>query len=73
MLLQDFLARTPAVVEQVQREVPGGLSRLVLNKVLSGPLRAAKVLEAATNKESARVLTALAESASHSVQIRLNV
>ena len=29
-LLQDFIARTPAVVEQVQREVPAGFSQLVL-------------------------------------------
>jgi serine/threonine-protein kinase HipA len=44
-LLQDFITRTPAVVEQVQREVPAGLSQLVLNKVLSGLLRAARALE----------------------------
>lgn len=44
-LLQDFIARTPAVVEQVQREVPPGFSQLVLNKVLAGLLRAARALE----------------------------
>lgn len=49
VLLQDFVARTPAVVEQVQREVPAGFSQLVLNKVLSGLLRAARVLETAAN------------------------
>ena len=44
-LLQDFIARTPAVVEQVQREVPAGFSQLVLNKVLAGLMRAARALE----------------------------
>jgi serine/threonine-protein kinase HipA len=43
-LLRDFIARTPVVVEQVQREVPAGFSQLVLNKVLSGLLRASRAL-----------------------------
>ncbi len=49
VLPQDFVARTPAVVAQVQREAPAGFSQLVLNKVLSGLLRAGRVLETAAN------------------------
>lgn len=49
VLPQDFVARTPAVVAQVQREAPAGFSQLLLNKVLSGLLRAGRVLETAAN------------------------
>lgn len=56
VLLQDFVGRTPNVVEQVQCEVPAGFSQLVLNEVLSGLLRAATVLSLRRTEDVARVL-----------------
>jgi serine/threonine-protein kinase HipA len=44
-LLQEFIARTPAVVEAVQAQLPKGFSQEVADKVLSGLLEAAKTLE----------------------------
>lgn len=44
-LLQEFIARTPAVVEAVQAQLPEGFSQEVADKVLSGLLEAAKTLE----------------------------
>ncbi|CAG1011984.1 serine/threonine-protein kinase HipA [Burkholderiaceae bacterium] len=45
-LLRELLERTPAVVDQVQAELPAGFSQEVADKVLSGLLAAARVLEA---------------------------
>jgi len=44
-LLQELVARTPAVIEQVQRELPAGFSQEVADKVLRGVLSAARALE----------------------------
>jgi serine/threonine-protein kinase HipA len=43
-LLQELVARTPAVVAQVQAELPAGFSQEVVDKVLAGVLDAAKAL-----------------------------
>jgi serine/threonine-protein kinase HipA len=43
-LLQELVARTPAVVAQVQAELPAGFSQEVADKVLAGVLDAAKAL-----------------------------
>lgn len=45
-LIQDLVARTPAVVAQVQRQLPQGFSQQVADKILGGLLEAAKALEA---------------------------
>jgi serine/threonine-protein kinase HipA len=45
-LLQEIIARTPAVIDQVQRELPVGFSGEVTDKVLGGLQRAAHALEA---------------------------
>ena len=44
-LLQDFIARTPAIVEKVRRELPAGFSEKVADKILGGLLAAAGALE----------------------------
>jgi serine/threonine-protein kinase HipA len=44
-LLQAFIAGTPAVVEEMQAQLPKGFSQEVADKVLGGLLEAAKVLE----------------------------
>lgn len=44
-LLQELIARTPAVVAQVQAELPQGFSQQVADKVLDGLLGAALALE----------------------------
>ncbi|NHZ67077.1 type II toxin-antitoxin system HipA family toxin [Massilia sp. CCM 8694] len=44
-LLQDFIARTPAVVEKVRADLPAGFSEKVADKILSGLLDAASALE----------------------------
>jgi len=44
-LLQDFMARTPAIVEKIRSELPGGFSEKVADKILGGLLAAAKALE----------------------------
>ncbi len=46
LLLQEFIARTPDVVEKVRRELPDGFSAVVADKVLDGVLAAAHALEA---------------------------
>jgi serine/threonine-protein kinase HipA len=45
-LLQDVIARTPAVVEKVRGELPAGFSEKVADKILGGLLAAARQLEA---------------------------
>jgi serine/threonine-protein kinase HipA len=45
-LLQELTARTPAAVEEVQAQLPGGFSQEVADKVLGTLLDAAKTLEA---------------------------
>jgi len=44
-LLQDFIARTPAIVEKVRNGLPDGFSEKVADRILSGVLEAAKALE----------------------------
>ncbi len=44
-LLLDFIARTPAIVEKVRRELPAGFSEKVADKILDGLLAAAGALE----------------------------
>jgi serine/threonine-protein kinase HipA len=44
-LLQELLARTPAVIAQVQAQLPKGFSQQVADKVLTGLRSAAKALE----------------------------
>lgn len=44
-LLQDFIARTPAVVDKVRADIPDGFSEKVADKILSGLLDAARTLE----------------------------
>jgi serine/threonine-protein kinase HipA len=44
-LLQDFIARTPAVVDKVRAELPAGFSEKVADKILGGLLNAAGALE----------------------------
>jgi serine/threonine-protein kinase HipA len=44
-LLQDIIARTPAVVDRVRADLPAGFSDEVADKVLSGLLDAARVLD----------------------------
>jgi serine/threonine-protein kinase HipA len=45
-LLNDLIERTPAVVNQMQAELPPGFSQAVADKVLGGLLAAARALEA---------------------------
>lgn len=44
-LIQAFIEQTPAVIAQVQAELPPGFSQLVADKVLGGLLNAAQALE----------------------------
>ncbi|MDB5963412.1 MAG: hipA N-terminal domain protein [Massilia sp.] len=44
-LMQDFIARTPAVVDQIRAELPAGFSEQVADKILGGLLDAAGALE----------------------------
>ncbi|MBW3510077.1 type II toxin-antitoxin system HipA family toxin [Janthinobacterium sp. NKUCC06_STL] len=44
-LLQDFIARTPAVVDKVRSELPVGFSEKVADKILGGLLASAAVLQ----------------------------
>jgi serine/threonine-protein kinase HipA len=44
-LLRELMARTPAVVEKVQAELPPGFSQEVADKVLHGLLAASRALE----------------------------
>lgn len=44
-LIQAFIAQTPAVVEQMQAQLPRGFSQQVADKVLGGLLSAARTLE----------------------------
>jgi len=45
-LLQEFIARTPDVVEKVRSELPHDFSAAVADKVLEGVLAAARALDA---------------------------
>ena len=45
-LLRELIERTPAVVAQVQAELPPGFSQRVADTVLAGLLAAARALEA---------------------------
>lgn len=44
-LLQELIARTPVVIDQVQRELPAGFSHAVADRVLTGLQSAARALE----------------------------
>ncbi|NHZ40736.1 type II toxin-antitoxin system HipA family toxin [Massilia aquatica] len=44
-LLQDFIARTPAVVAKIHADLPAGFSEEVADKILSGLLDAARALD----------------------------
>lgn len=44
-LLQEFIARTPGVVEKIRTDLPAGLSEQVADKILGGLLNAAEALE----------------------------
>jgi serine/threonine-protein kinase HipA len=44
-LLQELIGKTPAVVAQVQQQLPQGFSGEVADKVLGGLLAAARALE----------------------------
>ena len=44
-LLQDFIARTPAVIDKVRAELPTGFSEKVADKILGGLLASAHSLE----------------------------
>ncbi len=44
-LLQELLARTSGVIDEVQRELPAGFSQVVADKVLGGLQAAARALE----------------------------
>ncbi|MFY8083818.1 MAG: type II toxin-antitoxin system HipA family toxin [Rubrivivax sp.] len=44
-LIRELVERTPAVIDQVQRELPIGFSQAVADKVLGGLLSAARALE----------------------------
>ncbi|WP_186116612.1 type II toxin-antitoxin system HipA family toxin [Burkholderia gladioli] len=47
-LIQELIARTPAAIEQVAAELPGGFSQRVADTVLGGLLSAARELERMT-------------------------
>ena len=40
-LIQDFIARTPAIVDKVRAELPAGFSEMVADRILGGILAAA--------------------------------
>jgi serine/threonine-protein kinase HipA len=44
-LIQDLVARTPSVIEQVKRELPEGFSLSVADSVFKGLAAAAKALD----------------------------
>jgi serine/threonine-protein kinase HipA len=44
-LLQDFIARTPAVIDKVRADLPAGFSEKVADKILGGLLASAQALE----------------------------
>jgi serine/threonine-protein kinase HipA len=44
-LLQELIARTPAAIDQVERDLPRGFSQEVADKVLGGLQSAAHALE----------------------------
>jgi serine/threonine-protein kinase HipA len=44
-LIQDFIARTPAIVDKVRAELPAGFSEKVADRILGGVLAAAHALE----------------------------
>lgn len=44
-LLQDFIARTPAVIDKIYAELPAGFSEKVADKILGGLLASAQALE----------------------------
>jgi serine/threonine-protein kinase HipA len=44
-LLQDFIARTPAVVDKVRTDLPAGFPEKVADKILGGLVDAANALE----------------------------
>jgi serine/threonine-protein kinase HipA len=44
-LLQDFIARTPAIVDKVRANLPAGFSQKVADTILQGLLHAAQALE----------------------------
>lgn len=44
-IIQDFIARTPAIVDKVNAELPSGFSQKVADRVFSGLLTASRSLE----------------------------
>lgn len=44
-VLQDFIARTPAIVDKVRANLPAGFSEKVADTILGGLLNAARALE----------------------------
>jgi serine/threonine-protein kinase HipA len=51
-LLRELIERTPAVVDQVQAELPADFSQEVADKVLGGLIAAAQALDTADAAES---------------------
>lgn len=44
-LIQDFITRTPAVIDKVRAQLPAGFSEKVADRILGGVLAAAHALE----------------------------
>lgn len=44
-LIQDFITRTPAVVDKIREELPTGFSEKVADRILGGVLAAVHALE----------------------------
>ena len=44
-LLQDFIARTPAIIDKVRAELPAGFSEKVADRILGGLLASAQALD----------------------------
>ncbi|MFZ4542319.1 MAG: type II toxin-antitoxin system HipA family toxin [Rickettsiales bacterium] len=44
-LIQDFITRTPAVIDKVRAQLPAGFSEKVADRILGGVLAAARALE----------------------------
>jgi len=53
-LVRELIEKTPAAIEQVQRQIPAGLSKQVVDSVLAGLSRAAQELEAQAPKAVSR-------------------
>lgn len=64
-IIQDFIARTPAIVDKVNAELPGGFSQKVADRVFTGLLAASRSLARVSSHGNAVV--GLAPSASKKV------